>query len=197
LLRRFLVALLALACASCSREPDAAPAQGDSRKSAGTFYWGGSGLDGAYVEAQLQALRKAGILRVYACLDDTANHFLGERAGPLWDAARLGLAIRHENRGTWFVREGLDDHAPQFNLIGYSYGSLLAAQTANFYARQGHRVDHLVLIASPIAKDFLETLKTNRNIKKLIIIDLTRYGDPIHAGISQTDLIKTLPTLRR
>ena len=35
----------------------------------------------------------------------------------------------------------MDKPADQFNLIGYSYRSILAAQTANFYARSGCIVD--------------------------------------------------------
>jgi pimeloyl-ACP methyl ester carboxylesterase len=62
--------------------------------------------------------------------------------------------------------------AEQFNLVGYSYGSLIAAQTAHVYASNGHIIDHLVLIASPIDNDFLHELKCNKNIRRVIIIDL-------------------------
>lgn len=75
--------------------------------------------------------------------------------------------------------------APQFNLIGYSYGSLMAAQTAHVYGNNGHVVDHLVLIGSPIDADFLADLQGNPNIQRVIIINLQEHGDPIYAGISQ------------
>jgi pimeloyl-ACP methyl ester carboxylesterase len=85
--------------------------------------------------------------------------------------------------------KGMEDNpSPQFNMIGYSYGSLLAAQTANFYAYNGHIVDHLVLIGSPIDKNFLDYLRGQKNIKKIVVRDLKEYGDPIFAGISQLRL---------
>ncbi|WP_374595285.1 thioesterase domain-containing protein [Aquabacterium sp.] len=89
----------------------------------------------------------------------------------------------------------MDHPADQFNLIGYSYGSLLAAQTANYYSKRGHSIDHLVLIGSPIDGDFLYKLRAYRSIKKVIVIDLTEHGDPIHAGMSQSDLLAAVPQL--
>jgi pimeloyl-ACP methyl ester carboxylesterase len=74
-------------------------------------------------------------------------------------------------------------------MIGYSYGSLLAAQTANFYAYNGHIVDHLVLIGSPIDQQFLDALKKQKNIKKVIARDLRKYGDPIFPGITEPRLL--------
>jgi pimeloyl-ACP methyl ester carboxylesterase len=79
--------------------------------------------------------------------------------------------------------------AEQFNLIGYSYGSLSAAQTAHVYASNGYIVDHLVLIGSPIDGDFLKDLQKNKNIKKVIVINLRQYDDPVFAGISQWRLV--------
>lgn len=60
----------------------------------------------------------------------------------------------------------MDAAQEQFNLIGNSYGSLLAAQTANFYAKQGYIVHNLVLIGSPIDADFLKNLRGKTHIKK-------------------------------
>ncbi|MGL6156400.1 MAG: thioesterase domain-containing protein [Ralstonia mannitolilytica] len=85
--------------------------------------------------------------------------------------------------------------APQFNLVGYSYGSLLAAQTAWSYARNGHRVDHLVLIGSPIDGSFLRDLKGHRLIGKVTVINLNQHGDPICAGMTQTELMEAAPLL--
>lgn len=102
------------------------------------------------------------------------------------DAARTGVMIKN-NDGTdnWRVYPPAStNEAKQFNLIGYSYGSMLAAQTAKSYANLGYVVDHLVLIGSPTDADFLSLLQSHKNIKKLTIIDLTEHGDPIHAGMS-------------
>lgn len=90
----------------------------------------------------------------------------------------------------------MSDAASQFNLIGYSYGSLLAAQTANWYAKQAHVVDHLVLIGSPIDAEFLMHLRHAGSIRKVVVVDLADFGDPIHAGISQFDLMKALPEIQ-
>ncbi|WP_342618893.1 thioesterase domain-containing protein [Rhodoferax sp. GW822-FHT02A01] len=73
----------------------------------------------------------------------------------------------------------------QFNLIGYSYGSLLAAQTANCYANKGHTIDHLVLIGSPIDGDFLTKLRNHPSIAHVVVINLTAEGDDIYAGMPQ------------
>jgi pimeloyl-ACP methyl ester carboxylesterase len=85
----------------------------------------------------------------------------------------------------WHIKGMEDNPSLQFNMIGYSYGSLLAAQTANFYAYNGHIVDNLVLVGSPIDEDFLDYLKRQDNIKKIIIRNLKEYGDPIFAGMSE------------
>ncbi|MCF6254871.1 MAG: alpha/beta fold hydrolase [Gammaproteobacteria bacterium] len=77
----------------------------------------------------------------------------------------------------------------QFNLIGYSYGSLIAAQLAAKYARHGSLVDHLVLIGSPISKGFLTTLRNMKGIKNIIIINLDKHGDPIYAGMEMSELV--------
>lgn len=83
------------------------------------------------------------------------------------------------------------------NMIGYSYGSLLAAQTAYFYASNGHIVDHLALVGSPISEKFLDELKRRKNIKKIIVTDLKEYGDPIFAGMSQMRLFMTILKLKK
>ena len=59
---------------------------------------------------------------------------------------------------------------------------LIAAQLAVKYANKGSIIDHLVLIGSPISKSFLNHVQNTRNIKKVIIINLDKQGDPIYAG---------------
>lgn len=161
----------------------------------GTLYWGGAGLDGSYIPLTTKAFQAAGIGSFNLGLTNSATRTaLGDR-GMLVDAIRAGLTIRYEDDAEWVITSGMSADAPQFNLIGYSYGSLLAAQTANYYANQGHTVDHLVLIGSPIDGTFLDMLRKHRHIHKVVVIDLTEHGDPIHAGMSQLSLVSAAPKL--
>lgn len=80
----------------------------------------------------------------------------------------------------------------QFNLLGFSYGSLIAAQLAVKYARKGSTVDNLVLIGSPISTNILKNIKS---IKNVIIINLDKEGDSIYAGMDALDLIINAYTL--
>ncbi|AXV78877.1 MULTISPECIES: thioesterase domain-containing protein [Ralstonia solanacearum species complex] len=161
----------------------------------GTLYWGGAGLDGPYLQPQLAAFRDAGLKYCFAGLTNSATADYPGFFGTFLDAIRSGLAVRFRDDSEWTISSGMAAEAPQFNLIGYSYGSLLAAQTAWSYARNGHPVDHLVLIGSPIDGDFLSDLKRHRLIRKTSVIDLTQYGDPIHAGMTQAELMEAAPQL--
>lgn len=173
--------------ATLTPSSDTTPVTVNIKKLQGTMYWGGAGLNGAYVGDQLQAFREAGIKSLFVGKTNTN--------GTLLDAIRAGLTVRYEDDGAWPLSGGLDQPAPQFNLIGYSYGSLLAAQTANYYAKQGQVVDHLVLIGTPIDIDFLMTLTRRRNIKQVHVLNLGDHGDPLFAGIPQSELIMTIPML--
>lgn len=62
---------------------------------------------------------------------------------------------------------------------------LLAAQTANSYVNNGHTVDPLVLMGSPIDDEFLTKLKKPPNIARVIVVNLTAEGDEIYAGMPQ------------
>jgi pimeloyl-ACP methyl ester carboxylesterase len=166
---------------------DTKPVKVYIKKPRGTLYWGGAGLNGPYINDQLQALQKVGIQHVYRGVNTTGN----EKTDALWTATTL----RYQDTDEWTITSGLDNPSGQFNLIGYSYGSLLAAQTANFYANQGHVVDHLVLIGCPIDSGFLNSLITNKNIKSVIRINLTDADDPLFAGMSQTELMSSAKTL--
>ncbi|MFT3847275.1 MAG: hypothetical protein QM739_00940 [Propionivibrio sp.] len=155
-----------IATAALTLKSDNKPVHIQVNKPRGTVYWGGAGLDGSYLQDQVNAFREAGIQHIW----------LGKRTmGALPDAARSASDLRYEGRSddrSWMI-EGMEKvSAPQFNLIGYSYGSLMAAQTAHVYGSNGHVVDHLVLIGSPIDIDFLDALKSNRNIKRVIVVDL-------------------------
>ncbi|MDM0075082.1 hypothetical protein QTH90_11860 [Variovorax sp. J2P1-59] len=174
---------------------DRAPLKAYVARPRGTVYRGGAGLDGSYISLTATAFQRAGISAFNLGQTNTATKTLLGDAGMFIDALRAGLTIRYEDDEEWVIASGMTSEAAQFNLIGYSYGSLLAAQTAYFYARRKHIVDHLVLIGSPIDASFLSNLRANRCIRKVIAIDLKEYGDPIYAGISQVDLIAAAPIL--
>ncbi|MDO9405216.1 MAG: hypothetical protein Q7T87_14375 [Polaromonas sp.] len=180
----------ALATATLTLRSDTQPVKVYVRKPRGTLYWGGAGLNGDYILPTLQALQSAGIQHVNVGLNNSASRVLTSGPGTMLDAVRAGLVIRFRDDAEWTIGSGMASQGKQFNLIGYSYGSLLAAQTANFYARCGHKVDHLVLIASPIDRDFLRDLQTHSCIGKVVVIDLTDQGDHLHAGITQLELLR-------
>ena len=174
----------------------------------GTYYWGGAGLDGAYIKPTLQSFRDAGIENVYNGADYTPGTFeLGSHGMPLLgsylDAARSATLRRYSEQGaiyhflpwSWSLPV-LTNDSIQFNLIGYSYGSLIAAQIADRYAIKAYTVDHLVLIGSPISSSFLKEVRGRPSIKHVHIIDLTDHGDLIHAGMSEWELLRAVPTLK-
>jgi pimeloyl-ACP methyl ester carboxylesterase len=83
----------------------------------------------------------------------------------------------------------------QFNLVGYSYGSEVAAQEASVLTRNGVKVDHLVLIGSPISNEFLTSLRRNPLIGSVNVINLTKQGDPLYAGMPQWKVLVNAPIL--
>jgi len=108
------------------------------------------------------------------------------------DSIRSGFSVRYRGSPVdedWAIKGMEENASTQFNMIGYSYGSLLAAQTAHFYAHNGHIVDNVVLVGSPIDGDFLSDLKKQKNIRNIILKDLKEYGDPLFAGMSQFRLV--------
>lgn len=181
----------ASAKAAMTLKSDTTPVTIKVNKPRGTIYWGGAGLNGSYIADQVASLQEAGIRHV----------FVGKRSyGILVDVGRSALTVRYRDSPVdedWQIVGMEDNPSPQFNMIGYSYGSLLAAQTANFYAHNGHIVDHLVLVGSPIDREFLAYLRSHSNIKKVIIKDLKEHGDPVFAGISKPRLVFNAGKLTR
>jgi len=84
----------------------------------------------------------------------------------------------------------------KFNLVGYSWGSVVVARTALFYAEKlNKKVDNLVLIGAPINTSLLKAVQSSSNIKKVIILNLGEHGDPIYAGMSDKAIIEAAPKL--
>ncbi len=156
----------------------------------GTYFLGGAGLNGLYIPK---------LIKVFHNVDIKSAIYLDREK---WSAGQnMDASV-----GVFFGRE-YDPRFPmllrvypnlykQFNLIGYSYGSLIAAQLAVKYARHGSIVNHLVLIGSPISEHFLNIVKNVKTIKKVIVINLDKHGDPIYAGIETPELIVNILTLR-
>ncbi len=156
----------------------------------GTYFLGGAGLDGIYIPRLIDAFHQAGI--------KSAIHLDREKwsAGQYMDAS-IGVFFgrEYDPRFPMLLRVHPNSHE-QFNLIGYSYGSLFAAQLAVKYARLGSVVDHLVLIGSPISENFLKIVRGMKTIKKVVVINLDKHGDPIFAGMDTSELALSAFLLR-
>jgi RHS repeat-associated protein len=166
------------------------PLSGVDPRGLNTVYWGGAGLRGAYVESQVRALQEAGISNVRSStvggggnLALDANAVVNLRSYP----PQYGYLT------PWAPYDGAPKPYEQNNYVGYSYGSLLAAQTAMHYANRGCKIDNLVLIGSPISSEFLYALRNNKNIKNVLVKNLGFNGDPIRAGMSEADLLLAIP----
>lgn len=85
----------------------------------------------------------------------------------------------------------------QFNIIGYSWGGVIAARTALFHARQGHTINNLVLIGAPINASLRDAAKQHPNIINTHIIDLSAQGDPIYAGMTDKEIVDSSAVLGR
>jgi len=82
-----------------------------------------------------------------------------------------------------------------FNLFGYSWGGIVAARSALYYAKMGIKISHLVLLGAPINYSLLQAVKNNPNIKSVIVKNLKEYGDPVYAGMTDIEIITAAPTL--
>lgn len=155
----------------------------------GTYFFGGAGMDGYYIAPLVKSLREAGIKSaMYIDRDKWSG-------GTALDAA-VGAVLgrEYDPRYPMLLRTS-DSNAQQFNLIGYSYGSIAVSQLAAKYAKGGTIINHLVLIGSTISQSFLNRLHNSANIKKILIINLNEQGDPIYAGMGTFELITNLPEL--
>jgi len=157
----------------------------------GTFFLGGAGLNGIYIPKLIKAFHKAGIKS--AVYLDREKWSSGQNID-----ASIGVFFgrNYDPRFPMLLRIHPNSHK-QFNLIGYSYGSLIAAQLAVKYARHGSIVNHLVLIGSPISEHLLKIVKGMKTIKKVIVINLNEHGDPIFAGMDTFDLMTSARKLQQ
>ncbi|MDA8519608.1 hypothetical protein [Acidovorax sp. NCPPB 4044] len=154
----------------------------------GTVFMGGAGMNGGYISDMARAFSRKGIRLIQA----NPKKWSG---GTLMDAVIGVDAFRSGKSQIQVLLERFPPHGNQFNLIGYSYGSLAVSQVAINYAEAGTKIDHLILIGSPIGSGFLHQLQKHANIKSVIVVDLTPQGDPIFAGISRDKLLTSAPEL--
>lgn len=169
-----------------------------------TIYLGGAGMTGGYIDDQVKSLRLAGISGAVVGRN-TEGQYADAVAGVNKHRYRLKKINGMSDTGPYSIEAdwslkslGVGRSIPvggQFNLIGYSFGSLVVAQTALYYADKGQAVDYLVLIGSPISEEMLGEVKQQTLIKHVVVIDLKEHGDPIHAGMSFFDLAEHAPLL--
>lgn len=154
----------------------------------GTYFFGGAGIEGSYIESIVAHLKNSGIRSaIYVDRDKWSG------VSRYMDATVGVLAGRnYDPRFPMLLRVQTNNY-PQFNLIGYSYGSILAAQLGMKYALGGTKVDNVVLIGSPLSYDFSEALRKHPNIRNLVLVNLTDQGDPIYPGMSVQRLVSTAP----
>jgi hypothetical protein len=158
------------------------------RKLKGTTFFGGAGMEGGYIDDMVKSLEEAGLNNVRA-----ADPKKWSRGGMGQDAVSVPMQNDRDRQPSDF--SGFGEEGEQFNLVGYSYGGLQAAQAAADYADSGGVVDNLVLMGTPVEKGFLEKLQNHPNIKSVRIMNLEDQGDPIKAGMSDMEIIGSVPKL--
>jgi len=154
----------------------------------GNLFFGGAGMEGGYIQDMVRAFSDQGM----ALTPVNAGKWSG---GTLMDVA-IGVDIYRDRR--FPIPVLLDNFAQggeQFNLLGYSYGSVAASQVALHYADGGTPIDNLVLLGTPLGNSLLHQLRASPNIRRVHVIDLSAQGDPIHAGMSRPELLLSVPTL--
>jgi len=154
-----------------------------------TRFIGGAGVDGGYINDMARAFTSAGISNVTTATSENAS-----TGSTLTDALSVMMTNNVREGGDFTIQTNLAE-GEQLNLVGYSWGGIVAAQRANVAAKNGQTIDNLVLIGAPINADLLSAVENNENILNVKIIDLTAKGDPIFAGMSDGEIAASVPTL--
>ena len=116
----------------------------------GTIYWGGAGLNGGYVQPQIEAFRKAGIKHIWVGFTNTATKVMGGEFGTIVDAIRAGLIIRYEDESPWTIDSGMDQPAEQFNrkiawlknALGERYEQIVPKEYQNIFEEGDYHSYH-------------------------------------------------------
>jgi hypothetical protein len=158
-----------------------------------TWFIGGAGVDGSYIQGMVDAFLQVGIKNVRAAQASYAS-----TGNLVTDAA--SIIFRNNDRGAYYSKYqgnvNLDvPKGEQLNFIGYSHGSIVAAHSALAIAEGGHKVDNVVLIGAPVNQDLIDVLNNNKNIDNVIVKNLTDVGDKIYAGMSDFEIFKAIPSM--
>ena len=155
------------------------------------WFWGGAGNDdqAAYKSDMITALGEAGVANARAVPEAATSP--GGIAADLVLLPNVNNVTPANIFTTGVAPSG--QAGDQYNLMGYSYGSVLAAQQALTDAGNGIKVDNLILIGAPINQDLMDAVRSSPNIANVIVRNIS--GDPVFAGMSDSQLAAAAPTL--
>jgi pimeloyl-ACP methyl ester carboxylesterase len=112
---------------------------------------------------------------------------------------RLEWEARTQNRDYSLASANIGTAAPRnedtFNIIGYSWGAIVAARMALFYDSVGIQVDFLGLVGAPVNTSLLSEVQRKPLIKKVSVQNLSAQSDPIYAGMNDAEIIASAPRL--
>jgi uncharacterized protein RhaS with RHS repeats len=155
-----------------------------------TLFLGGAGYESEtkiYASAIVQKMQAAGIPSPEYLPIGTR----GGQAGNIW-LTLMNMKYANESIPTRNVTdkvcEASNNEGGQRNLVGYSYGSTIAAQAALRIANSGSVIHNLILVGSPISNDspLYKALTKNSNIRNVYRIDIP--NDPFSGGIDVTNI---------
>jgi hypothetical protein len=167
-----------------------------SQKPGRTFFFGGAGNDDTqpYKLDFVRRLIESGIKNARAVPQNATSK--NPPYGFVLDVASIPGSNNKFSDGVYLQTPGVaPGPSGQYNLIGYSFGAVAAAQQAYADAKLGKVVDNLVLIGAPINADLKAALEASGNIRRILYIDIK--GDPIRAGNSDLNYIYNLRTVKR
>ena len=157
-----------------------------------SVFIGGAGDRGPYKQDFIRAFSDAGLSNVRGSTPPIAiagNLPFGYFADALFGVPTLNQDLG-PNIGLYDPALGRQTNDAQFNLIGYSWGTVIAAQQAISMADQGQTVDNLVLIGAPINQSLVDRLAETDGIGNVRYINLSDQGDPIYPGMSDFEILR-------
>ena len=157
-----------------------------------TYLTGGAGNDPnrEYLAKMASSFEKAGIENIQIVGDSASG-------GYILDAASVILTNQAHSDLEYMRPVNVKVPDGQLNFVGYSWGSIQAAHNALRFASNGYYVDNVVLIGAPIEQSLMTRLATEPHIGRVTVINLTEFGDPIHAGMTDFQVMKAVPDLSR
>lgn len=162
------------------------------RPQKGNFFFPGAGFDGPYIDEFEKIMKKLGFSNVHCERADSPNS-----SGNMFIDVALGDSTNMMFEYNFIDHLGsYPSSGPQLNLIGYSYGGVIAGAAAYGYTNVTEFcVDNLVLIATPIYRENLELLQKNKRVKNIIIHNLMDKDDIVYAGIERLEMIAKSPAV--